>query len=108
MPVWVQRICYTAGWPALNDLANSLQKQTVLEGCRSIPREFHNRGLDHVLKFLLGLVPNHEPFAARVGGHVCLAKLDGFNFTGLPVLEGHIFLAHAIHTLKPRAQINAV
>ena len=69
---------------------------------------FHDRGLDHVLELLLGLVPAHQSFAIRVGGHVCLAELDGFHFTGLLVLEGHKFLAYVIHTLKPRAQINAV
>ena len=69
---------------------------------------FYNRGLDHVLELLLGLVPNNEPFTVRIGGYVRFSELDGFNFAGLPVLEGHIFLAHAIHTLKLRAQINAV
>ena len=69
---------------------------------------FQDRGRDNVLELLLGLVPDYQSFTVRVGGHFCLAELDGFNFTGLPVLEGHKFFRHAIHALKSRAQINAV
>ena len=57
----------------------------------------HDRGLDHVLEFPLGLVPNYESFTVWVGGHVRYSKLDGFmspvfqclkvtNFLGLPYI----------------------
>ena len=57
---------------------------------------FHDGGFDNVLEFLLGLVPHHEPFAARVRWHVRLAELDGFGFASLPMFKGHKLFGHAV------------
>ena len=50
---------------------------------------FHDGGFDNVLECLLGLVPHHEPFAARVRWHVRLAELDSFGLASLPMFKGH-------------------
>ena len=68
---------------------------------------FHDRGLDDVLDFLLSLFPDHQSFIVRVGGHVCLADsmvlispvfqwLKVINFLGMP----HIPSSHAHRSMR--------
>ena len=59
--------------------------------------DLYDGGFDDVLELLLGLIPDHQAFTAWIGGHVSIAKLDGFHFAGFPVLKGHEFLGHSIH-----------
>ena len=62
---------------------------------------FHDGGFDNVLEFLLGLVPHHEPFAARVRWHVRLAELDRFGLASLPMFKGHKLFGHAVDSSTP-------
>ena len=79
----------------------------TLSMLNSFLADLDDGGFDHVLELLLGLVPDHQSFIVRVGGHVCLADsmvlispvfqwLKVINFLGMP----HIPSSHAHRSMR--------
>jgi hypothetical protein len=70
--------------------------------------DFHNRGLDYILKFLFRLVPYNEALTIRVNGDLGIPEFNGFNLIGFPMFEGHELSRHYRFSLVSFGSVGSV